>query len=180
MKLHLCLAAVACFAAATLAQNQNPGGARPADTGKADKTASLDGTWTVVCVEKDGQPMQDAKDMTVSIKDNTITCSGKDGKQAMTMKFEFTGPGKAKVMMTEGAAIGTGTGTDRKEPGTADKKDDTKKDDKAGGKEAVYVLTSEYLAVCIHDDAPKTGAITTEPSSKSKCSILLKRSGSAK
>lgn len=175
MKRHLSLAALLCVAAVTLAQNQNPGGTRPADTAKADKANAMDGTWTVVAIEKDGQPMQGAKDMTVTIKDNTITCNGKDGKQAMTVKFEYTGPGKAKVMMTDGGTTGA-TGTDRKEPATADKKDGGKE----GSKEAVYVLTSEYLAVCVHDDKADSGAITTNPSSKSKCSILLKRSGSAK
>jgi uncharacterized protein (TIGR03067 family) len=176
MKLHLSLVVVACFAAVSFAQNQNPGGAtRPAD--KADaKSDKLDGTWTVIAIEKDGQPMQDAKDMTVTVKDNTITCSGKDGKQAMTVKFEFTGPGKAKVNMTEGGTTGA-TGTpDRKDPAAADRKDGGKE----GSKEAVYVLTGEYLAVCIHDDTNKTGAVTTEPSSKSKCSIILKRGGAAK
>jgi uncharacterized protein (TIGR03067 family) len=169
MKLHLSLVAVACFAAATFAQNQNPGGAtRPAD--KADaKAEKLEGTWTVVAIEKDGQPMQDAKDMTVTVKDNTITCSGKDGKPAMTCKLEFTGPGKAKVMMTEGGATGT-------EPATNARKDGGKE----GSKEAVYVLTSDYLAVCVHDDTNKTAATTTEPNSKSKCSIILKRGGTAK
>jgi uncharacterized protein (TIGR03067 family) len=180
MRLILTCAA-ACWAVAAFAQN--PGAPRPADTGKADpaKANALDGTWTVVSIEKNGEPMKDAKDMTVTVKDNTVTCSGKDGKPAMTVRFEFAGPGQARVTMDEGANAErrTGTGT-----GTADKPaDDTKKPadgGKPGTKAAVYVLTSDHLAVCIHDDkAPatgdRTGAITTQPSAKSYCSIILKR-----
>lgn len=169
MKALIACAALLCSLAVSFAQQP----ARPADQGKADpaKTNALDGTWTVVSIEKNGEPMKDAKDMTVTVKDNTVTCSGKDGKPAMTVKFEFTGPGQAKVMMTEGA-----NGTDRKD------------DAKAGTKAAVYVLTSEYLAVCVHDDKTTTGtgtgdtgtgAITTNaPSPKSACSIVLKRGAS--
>lgn len=223
MKLHLSLAAVACFAAATLAQNQGQGQGqgqggttRPADTGKSDTSKSqshaLDGTWTVVAIEKNGQAMPDAKDMTVTIKDNTITCSGKDGKQSMTMKMDFTSPGQARVMMTDGSGTsgtgGTGGTTDRGTgtggTGGADR-GTGKSDDKGGSKQAVYVLTNDYLAVCIHDDQANsggrgtggtgstdrgtgtggqggTGTITTgnstQPSAKSFCSVILKRSGS--
>ncbi len=172
MKQSLLCAALLCSAAVSFAQAP----ARPDDTRKADPAAKanpLDGTWTVVCIEKNGEAMKDAKDMTVTVKDNTVTCSGKDGKSAMTVKFEFTGPGQAKVTTTDGAAT---TGTDRKE------------DAKAATKAAVYVLTKDYLAVCVHDDKGSgtdkpgdparggSGAITTAaPTSKSACSIILKR-----
>jgi uncharacterized protein (TIGR03067 family) len=165
MKQFLTCAAV-CWAAVAMAQN--PGAQRPADTGKADpaKANALDGTWTVVAIEKNGEPMKDAKDMTVTVKDNTVTCSGKDGKPAMTVRFEFAGPGQARVTMDDGAA----KTADDKKPADGGK---------PGTKPAVYVLTSDYLAVCIHDDkaatGEKTGAITTEPSAKSYCSIILKR-----
>jgi hypothetical protein len=34
---------------------------------------SLDGNWTVLCIEKDGQPVADAKNKTVNIANNTVT-----------------------------------------------------------------------------------------------------------
>src|SRR4051794_2729626 len=106
LKMHLCcLGLVAAFTAFVFAQQ--PGGgarpadpARPADTGKGDTkatTGGLDGTWTVVSIEKNGEAMKDASAMTVTVKDNTATFSGKDGKQAMSVRFEFTGPGMARV-----------------------------------------------------------------------------------
>jgi uncharacterized protein (TIGR03067 family) len=177
MKQFLVCAAVIGWSAVALGQ-----GARPADTPKGDQKANaLDGTWTVVSIEKNGEPMKDAKDMTVTVKDNAVTCSGKDGKPAMSVRFEFTGPGQARVTMDEGA-----TGS---KPADADKPADTSKPaDRAGTKQAVYVLTNDYLAVCVHDDkaggtggdrpagGDRPGAITTSaPTAKTYCSIILKR-----
>ena len=124
---------------------------------------SIDGSWTVISAEKNGQPMADAKDMTVTVRDNTITCNGKDGKAAMTFKVDFQKIGHAKV--TDQSA------------GATDK-------DKGATREAVYVLTSDYLAVCVHDDKaggevqPASGTDRTgsgQPASKSYCTLVLKR-----
>lgn len=128
-------------------------------------TKSIDGTWTVLCAEKDGQPMPDAKDITVTVKDNVFWVKVKDGKE-MKLKMEFTGPGMAKV--TEEAPT----------------KDDAPKTDKAHGpKSAVYVLTNDFLSICVHHDKAEgdiKAASATEPvgqaSSKSYCSFVLKRS----
>ena len=150
MKLHLSLAAA--LLATTVLVAQNPGSTtRPADTGKSDKAHALEGTWTVLSAEKDGQPMQDAaKDITCTVKDNVVTCTCP--KSGTTIRMECTGPGKAKVTMTEG------------------------KDTKGDAKEAVYVLTNDYLAVCVHDaKTASTGTDGFQPSSKSHCSIILKR-----
>lgn len=176
--------------------------APPADRQPQDRAASadksLDGQWTIVCLEKNGQPMPEAKNMTVKCEGNTITCSAKDGKPAMTLKVTFGQNGTIKV--TELNATGT-------QPAEAGKPADTAGRDSAamGTKSGVYVMTSEYLAVCIHDDARGAsdrsggrGADATpavdggrpgvdrevaanggNPTAKSYCSIVLKRDGSA-
>lgn len=148
MKL-LSLATFLGFAAVVVAADP----ARP-DAAKKDGTPTLEGSWTVLCLEKDGQPVPDAKDMTVTLKDGALTCQCP--KTKMTMKIEFTGPGKGKV--TAGAA---------------------KEGEKAETKDAVFVMTNDYLAICVHDEQATTGSVTTyTPSSKSACSLVLKRSGS--
>lgn len=117
---------------------------------KSDRAiaASLDGNWTVVSLEKNGQAVAEAKSMTVKAKDGTFTCTAKDGKPAMSLKAEFMNNGHLTAQATEG--------------------DNSTPVAKAG----VFVLTGDYLALCIHD-ASGTDA-------KSKCTILLKREGSGR
>ncbi len=172
--------------------------APPADRQPQDRAApadkALDGQWTIVCLEKNGQPMPEAKNMTVKCEGNTITCTAKDGKPAMTLKVVFGQNGTIKVM--EQNATGT-------QPAEAGKPADTAgRDPAAGGaKSGVYVMTSDFLAVCIHDDARGAGgrgadatpavdggrpgadreaaATGGNPTAKSYCSIVLKREGAA-
>ncbi len=65
---------------------QDPSSAKPTGVAAA---VNLDGNWTVVCLEKDGQPVADAKGKTVTAKDNTFTCTGKDGKAGMAWAITF-------------------------------------------------------------------------------------------
>jgi len=111
---------------------------------------SLDGNWTVLCAEKDGKPMPEAKNMTVTAKGDTITCSGNDGKAAMTMKVEF-GP-HATIKVTETTGDGTG--------------------DKPTAKKGVYVLTQDYFSLCVHDASDKDEGKPTN-----KCTVVLTRTG---
>jgi uncharacterized protein (TIGR03067 family) len=125
-----------------------------------DKPVNLDGNWTVLAAEKDGQPMADAKDMTVTIKGDTITCNGKDGKKAMSVRVEFGPKGTVKVTDTTNAAPG----------------------DKPESKEGVYIHTRDFLSVCVHKagDRPEPGAAAAPagtPDAKYSCVIFLKREG---
>jgi uncharacterized protein (TIGR03067 family) len=144
-------------------QNQNPS--------ERTTPTSLDGTWTVLSIEKQGQPVPEAKQMTVTIKDNTITCSGKDGKKTMTWKVDFADKGMVRVKASEGESSTT--------------------TDKAG----VYVLTSDMLAVCLHEagtgttgntgtgtnnNANQSQVSTSGPNAKSDCTIVLKREGAGR
>lgn len=123
----------------------------------ADRTAqaSLDGNWTIVAMEKDGQPVAEAKNMTVMAKGDTITCSAKDGKPVTTYKIAFGEMGMVKVTATEG--------------------DNAKPMESSG----VYVLTNDMLALCLHnakdDKTEPATTVTSGPNQKSKCSIILKR-----
>jgi uncharacterized protein (TIGR03067 family) len=131
----------------------NPGD-RTASGVIADKASvNLDGNWTVVAIEKNGQPVEDAKNMTVMAKGNTFTCTGKDSKPAMTWKIEFGGQGTVSVQVQEG-------------------------DGAAMAKKGVYVLTKDMIALCLHAEESAAGAVTTTgPNTKSHCSIILKREG---
>jgi len=132
--------------------------AAPADdkprTEDRSTQTSLDGNWTIIALEKDGQPVAEAKNMTVMAKGNTITCSAKDGKPAMTWKVEFAEMGMVKVTAIEG--------------------DDSKMLESSG----VYVLTKDMLALCLHNsknDKTEPTTVTSGPNQKSRCSIILKR-----
>jgi uncharacterized protein (TIGR03067 family) len=117
--------------------------------------SSLNGNWSVVNLEKNDQPVVEAKNMTVKAKDGTLTISAKDGKPAMTWKAEFTAMGQITVQAKEGANSTTIS------------------------KSGVFVLTGDYLAICLHD---ASNAATNEDARivagrdpKTKCTILLKR-----
>lgn len=169
--------------------------AAPQDRAAAAPDKSLDGQWTVVCFEKAGQPMPEAKNMTVKCEGNMITCSGKDGKPTLAMKVTF-GP-NATIRVTElgsdakpGAEVKPG---EVQQVGGADRPGDAA--GRAGTRAGVYVLTQDYLAICIHEDAagaregaPREAAQPDEanrasagntPSTKSYCTVILRREGAA-
>lgn len=154
--------------------------------------AAINGSWTVVCLEKNGQPVADAKDMTVTVTDNTVTFKKRDGTTQMkAMRFEFGPNGTLRVSepgddgkFTAPPKISGATGT----PGGAGTAGDAH-----GMKTGVYVLTHDYLAVCVHDQAagggrPGTaqpgGGTTTatqppagagQPQQRSYCTVILRR-----
>ncbi len=134
----------------------------------ANATASLDGSWTVVCYEKNGQPMAEAKDCTVTMKDNvaTFTCKNEKDK-IMAIRFECGQNGTIKA--TEIANAGT-------EP---------KPGDKSQTKTGVIVKTTDYVAICVHEggkpgEEPKTGEQPVSAETKAYCTVVLKRAGGEK
>lgn len=172
--------------------------APPAGDDKPAMAASLDGNWMVVCAEKNGQPVADAKNMTVAIKGNVVTCNAPAGSTDKAMKaMRLTFGPNATIRVTEANADGKFNDT------TPDQTpaDGTKPDANKGTKSGVYVLTSEYLAICIHEENANSGirqvggtdpattppgekpAVGTErseangkPNGKSYCTMILKRS----
>lgn len=130
-------------------------------SGADDKSTvpqSLNGAWTVVCLEKNGQPQAESKGMTVKADAGTFTCSGRDGKQALTLKLAFGPNGTVQVTESTG---------DTSTPTAA----------RAG----VYVLTEDILAISINNDVVQPGAdakpASDNPTAKSRCSVILKREG---
>jgi uncharacterized protein (TIGR03067 family) len=125
---------------------------------------SLDGNWTVLCVEKNGQPVLDAKNKTVNINNNTVTCKSDPKHEFKTMRLEF-GP-QAMIRVTE-----------FNEHGNPEK-----------ARTGVYILTKDFMSICLHDDAAMANArqidgertslkidFTGKPIAKSHCTIVLKR-----
>ena len=128
-----------------------------ADTPKGHDAKCIDGAWTVVCYEKNGETQPDAKGMSVKAAAGTVTCSGKDGKAAMTLKVEFGPNGTVRVTENPGDASATAA--------------------KAG----VYVLTQDLLAISLNaDPAPAGGDVKAAAEgspAKPQCNIVLKRDG---
>ena len=124
---------------------------------------SIDGNWTVLCVEKNGEPVADAKNKTVNIANNTVTCKS-DPAHIKTMRLEF-GP-HTMIRVTE-----------INDHGTAEKP-----------KTGVYILGKDFMSICLHDDAAMAHSRLTDgertslkvdfnqkPHAKSDCTIFLKR-----
>jgi len=141
-------------------------------------TASIEGNWTVVAAEKNGQPSEDCKHLIVNIKDNMVTFSPAPGAPA-----DILNKAKMQPMKVMFGPNGTLKATETNADG---------KFDPAGGaaKSGVYILTRDYLAVCVHDktDRPDTaiggeesppGDATkrdaTKPNNKTYCTVFLKR-----
>ena len=143
---------------------ETPKAEAPARPGAA--TQSLDGNWTVVCYGKNGQPLAEAKDCQVMVKDNvaTFTCKNEKDK-IVSIRIECGQNGTIKA--TEVANTGS------EKPG-----------DKQQTRMGVCVKTAEYVAICIHD-AGAEGKPGTEPATKTEvpanaetksyCSVILKR-----
>jgi len=163
---------------------------------------SIDGNWKVLCLEKNGQPVADAKDVTVSIKDNVVTFTSpastaeKDRMKAMRLDFAAGG----KIRVTEANADGkfsnTGTGGNNTSGNTGNNSGNNTGNNAGnntssgghGAKTGVYVLAKDYLAVCIHDEGGREGgaaggAAATEvgkPNAKSYCTVILTRADSSR
>ncbi|MBA4064393.1 MAG: hypothetical protein C0501_11900 [Isosphaera sp.] len=107
-------------------QTGQPGQGRP--TGGADKaspSAPFDGNWTVVAAEMNGQPVAEAKNLSVTVRDNVVTFTGAGGATGATpgkmkaLRLSF-GP-NSTVRVTEAGADGKfgGSGDDKgTRPGT--------------------------------------------------------------
>jgi len=167
---------------------QTPADQPQTGEGARDKSAMLDGTWTVLCVEKNGQPMTDAKMKTVTIRNNIITCNSTENHDMKVMRIEF-GP-EARVRVTDITNDPNAANAGIKNTGGRN----TESTGKEHAKSGVCVLAKDFLAICLHDDAKAETAsnasdrtstslkpnenFVSHPNAKSKFTILLKRAGS--
>jgi len=144
---------------------------------------SLDGTWTVLCLEKDGQPVPDAKHMTVTIKNNVCTFAGGDEKHAQkAMRIEFGQNGTVRLTEQDaGTAPGAAAG-----------------DQKHAAKTGHYILTKDFFCVCLKDNQAAGSGRDVQPTARAggsgdqsgtfstsvphgkpdSCVVILKRSDS--
>jgi len=176
------------FMMAMLAPQQVHDQDRPTGTTSArEKSAMLDGTWTVLSVEKNGQPMTDAKMKTVTIRNNIITCNSSENHDMKVMRIEF-GP-EARVRVTDVSNDRNAANNDAANTGINNNSTPNEH-----AKMGVCVLSKDFFALCLHDDAKtNTTSNTSEdtrtsmkadenfiahPHSKSKFTIILKRAGS--
>lgn len=144
-------------------QSVQPSTPKPSEQDTAP-IASLDGNWTILCVEKDGKALPAAKDKTVSVKNNILTCTD-DRAGLKTMKVQFAPKGTIQIWEQVKAS--------GNEPNPS-------YDEKA--KSGTYILTADYLAVCVHDETgaseanqPNQTTSSFRPQAKSHCTMIFKR-----
>ncbi|QVL33490.1 hypothetical protein KIH39_06150 [Telmatocola sphagniphila] len=151
----------------------------PSQTEKATDSTSLDGTWTVLCLEKDGQPVSELKDKQVTIKNNVITCHDNQS-HFKTMKIQFEPHGMVQVWEAKDGTTGANQNNN------ANTNETTYKEAKSG----TFVMAKDFLAICVHGDKDKDGtsrnngtngtnsnqsSSSYRPSNKSVCTVVLKR-----
>jgi hypothetical protein len=136
----------------------------PANPGNTPQAASLDGNWTIITMEKNGQAVDKANNMTVTVKDNVVTFSdragGEPSKDIRALRLSF-GP-NSTIQVTEAGADGKfsdqpgqrtpGTPGTPGSPGSAQ-----------GSKSGVYILTNSHFAICIHDDSARNPGDAPRP-----------------
>jgi hypothetical protein len=173
------------------------------DDRSAPKHESIDGDWTIMCLEKDGQPVPNAKNITVHIQNNVATfkcpegTADKDKVRSMRIRFghhgtvhvtEANADGKFEQAETGGAGAATAAPpAGNAGGGTAG--------EHHGAKTGVYVLTHDYFALCVHHPmhaaaggaggaggaAGQAGAAggaagsDVKPMMKTHCAVVLKR-----
>jgi hypothetical protein len=132
---------VTLLTAVLLTQAPQAGTQPPARDAQPAAAQSMDGTWTVVCLEKDGQPVPDAKNLTVTVKNGVCTFAGGDEKNRQkAMRVEFGPNGTARVTEQDAAAA----------PGEPARADAAAGDPKAA-KTGHYILTKDFFCVCLKD-----------------------------
>ncbi len=199
-------------ALAVLLQPPTPPAGQPGQPGRAGQPGataghdmSLDGTWTVVSFEKNGQAVPQATSMTVTVRNGVATFSGGDEKNHQkAMRIEFGPMNQIRVTEQDQGAGGAGTPGAGTAPGAAP---GTRPGSPATeqAKSGVYVKTHDYFAICLEDNqagtrpgaapgtrpatertpgaAPPAGAGTsagfssTLPHATPYCTVILKRSG---
>lgn len=150
-------------------------GAPPDDT-----KDPLEGSWAIVCLEKNGMPVPGAANRTATIRDNVVVCDGLDKMQMKAMRLEFGPQGTIWV-------------TELDDPGPVDQKTPARPEPPAPARAGVYALTNEYLVIRVNEpkrhevarpdpakpepvDASKSSGPTapTRPES-AYCTLILKR-----
>jgi hypothetical protein len=151
-------------------------GGRPGDL--------IDGTWTVLSVEKNGQPVPGAKNMTVHVKDNIVTFDSRGGEADKDNKGDNGNKGQMPGMRVSFGPNGTILVAEANGDGVIESPGARPP---VGGrshgsvKTGVYILSHDYMAICIHDVAPQpiqqAGAplLTSGPTSQTRCTVFLKR-----
>lgn len=108
------LTALAVLVQPPVGQPNAPGQPRRERDARAGQTAghSMDGKWTVVAFEKNGQPVANGTSMTATIQNNVLTfAGGADTNRPHAMRLEHSPLGG---LIVSSSATGTGAGT----PGT--------------------------------------------------------------
>lgn len=130
--------------AVLLAQAPQAGTQPPDRDTRSAAAQSLDGAWTVVCLEKDGQPVPDAKNMTVTIKNGVCTFAGGDDKtRQKAMRVEFGQHGMVRVTEQDAATA----------PGEAARPEAAAGEPKQAAKTGHYILTKDFFCFCLKDAA---------------------------
>jgi hypothetical protein len=149
--------------AVLLAQAPQPS-TQPPTRDTTPSAHSIDGTWTVLCFEKNGQAVPEAKNMTITIRNNVATCSGDEKSRPKAMRLEFGQNGMIRVTELD-TTVGTepgrppeparpGAGRPDAGPPNADQPDAGRPNaagDARNAKTGHYILAKEFFCVCLKD-----------------------------
>src|SRR5438874_11794420 len=93
---------------ATGTQSQ-PGRSDADRVGHAGMANQLDGSWTVVSLERSGQPVADVSGMTATVRNGLVTFDGGPPTSRMQpMRLEFGALGTVRVSDAAGSGNGSG------------------------------------------------------------------------
>ncbi len=112
-----------------------------------------DGQWTVVCAEKNGQSVDDAKGKAATVRDGVITWSHEGKECSARLHFLPRGRVYATEMTIDGRAVAA---TNR---GAAEAQEPTKTEQAHGNvpNVGVFVATKDMVCLCLHHDQFQAG-----------------------
>lgn len=138
-------------------------GTQPPGRDTQPSARSLDGTWTVLCFEKNGQAVPEAKNMTITIRNNVATCSGDEKNRPKSMRLEFGQNGTIRVTELDAAAGAPGAAA----PGAAPTaRTEGAAGEHAGAKTGHYILTKDFFCVCLKDGQAAGGGRDVQPGAR--------------
>lgn len=140
---------------------------------------SLDGTWTVLTLEKNGDVVKDMNNKTITVKNGVATFTNGNDKREQ-MRLEFGPNGTLRVTDLSNNADQTNAPPPGAIPGGAAAYNPQQI------KTGVYIMTHNYFSVTLHNNAPPPppqpgapGFANAPQQPKAYMTLFLKRTGNS-
>jgi hypothetical protein len=141
-------------------------------------TTSLDGTWTVLTLEKNGDVVKDMANKTITVKNGIATFTNGNDKREQ-MRLEFGPNGTLRVTDLSNNTDQTNTPPPGAIPGGVAQYSPQQM------KTGVYIMTNNYFSVTLHNNQPPPpppgapGFANAPRQSKAYMTLFLKRTGNS-